>query len=81
MKTYLFSVTVEPDEDRWVAYCPALVEKGGATWGSSREEALANLQEVVRMTVQSMVAHEEPIPEEPASEVQVFPEPKVAVAV
>jgi hypothetical protein len=25
MKTYTFKVVVEPDEDRWHAYCPALV--------------------------------------------------------
>lgn len=81
MRTYLFSVTVEPDEDRWVAYCPALVDKGGATWGTTREEALANLQEVVRMTVDSMVAHGEPIPHEPATQVQVLAEPKVAVTI
>jgi hypothetical protein len=28
MKTYLFRLVVEPDEDRWVAYCPVLEEKG-----------------------------------------------------
>lgn len=79
MRTYLFSVVLEADEDRWVAHCPALVEKGGATWGSTREEALENLQEVVRMTVRSMIFHGEPIPQEPASQVQVLSEAKVAV--
>jgi len=33
MKTYIFKVVVEPDEDRWHAYCPVLEDKGGATWG------------------------------------------------
>ncbi len=32
IKTYLFKVIVEPDEDRWVAYYPALQDRGGATW-------------------------------------------------
>jgi predicted RNase H-like HicB family nuclease len=63
---YSFEVVVEPDEDAWYAYCPALVEQGGATWGASREEALANLDDVIRMVVASMIEHGESIPEEPA---------------
>jgi len=39
-KTYLFRVVVEPGEDRWHAYCPALEDIGGATWVHTREEAL-----------------------------------------
>jgi len=31
MKTYTFNVVVEPDEDRWHAYCPVLVHQGAAT--------------------------------------------------
>ena len=81
MKTYVFRVVVEPDEDRWVAYCPLLETKGGATWGYTREEALKNISEVVQMTVESMLEHGELIPEGPASEVQVFSEPKVAVTI
>lgn len=81
MKTYLFRVVVESDEDRWVAYCPALKDKGGATWGYTAEEALANIHEVVRMTVESMRQHDEPIPDKPASEVQILMEPQVAVTV
>lgn len=81
MKTYVFRVVVEPDEERWVAYCPALEEKGGATWGYTREEALKNVREVVQMTVDGLLARGEPIPEAPASEVQVFSEPSVAVTV
>jgi len=79
VKTYVFRVVVEPDEDRWVAYCPLLEEKGGATWGYTKEEVLRNIREVVEMTIESMVEHKEPIPEEPESEVQVFSEPKVAI--
>jgi hypothetical protein len=32
LTTYTFEIVVEPDEDRWHAYCPALVERGLATW-------------------------------------------------
>lgn len=62
MKTYVFRVVVEPDEDRWVAYAPALKDRGGATWGYTREEALENIGQVVQMTVDSMVQHGEAIP-------------------
>ena len=55
MKTYTFRVVVEPDEDRWFAYCPVLEDKGGATWGYTKEEALKNIREVVEMTVESMI--------------------------
>ena len=57
MKTYVFRVVVEPDEDRWFAYCPVLEEKGGATWGYTREEALRNIREVVEMTIESLIEH------------------------
>lgn len=80
MKTYVFRVVVEPDGDRWFAYCPVLEDKGGATWGYTKEEALKNIREVVQMTVESMIEHGEKIPETP-EEVQIFSEPKVAVTV
>jgi predicted RNase H-like HicB family nuclease len=72
---------VEPDEDRWFAYCPVLEKHGAATWGYTKEEALKNIREVVEMTIESMIEHGEPIPEEPESEVQISSEPKVAVIV
>ena len=81
MTTYIFKVVVEPDEDKWSAYCPALLEQGGATWGNTKEEALQHIHEVVQMVVQSLVEHGEPIPESPADEVQVSPESKVAVTI
>lgn len=79
MKTYVFRVVVEPDEDRWVAYSPSLKDRGGATWGYTREEALENIRQVMQMTVESMVAHGEPLPEDSSDDVQVFVEPQIAV--
>ena len=64
MKTYEFRVVVKPDEDRWIAYCPALVKQGAATWGYTREEASKNIKEVLQMTLESMALHEEAIPVE-----------------
>jgi predicted RNase H-like HicB family nuclease len=68
MKTYTFTVIVEPDEDRWHAYCPALESQGAATWGYTREEALKHIDEVLHMVVEAMLEDNERIPEEPAGQ-------------
>ncbi len=81
MRTYTFRVVVERDEDRWHAYCPALELLGGATWGYTREEALKNIDEVVKMVVASLQEHNEHIPEEAPDFVEVAHEPQVAVTV
>ena len=81
MKTYTFNVVVEPDEDRWHAYCPALVHKGAATWGNTEQEALKNIREVVQMVVESLTERGQPIPEGPSNQVQVTIEPRVAITV
>jgi predicted RNase H-like HicB family nuclease len=87
MKTYNFKVVVEPDEDfdghpsGWHAYCPAIEKQGASTWGATETEALKNINSVVHMVVESMLEHGEPIPEEPADQVQVTVEPRVAVTV
>ena len=78
-RTYLFRVVVEPDEDRWHAYCPVLEDKGGATWGYTREEALKNIREVVEMIMEELIEDGEPIPEASEKEVQIFSEPRVLV--
>lgn len=77
MKTYLFKVVVEPDEDRWSAYCPALKHLGAATWGNTREEALKHIDEVVHMVVAELIEDGDPIPED----VPVSEEPLVAITV
>ena len=79
--TYRFNVSVEPDGDRWYAYCPALLSAGAATWGYTRAEALRNIQDVVRMVVDSLVEHGEALPSEPPDQVQVLAEPQVAVII
>ena len=79
--TYHFKVVVEPDGDRWHAYCPALVTAGAATWGYTRQEALRNLQDVVRLVADSLIEHGEKLPSEPADQVQILAEPQVAVIV
>lgn len=59
IETYVFKIEVEPDEDRWFAYCPILEDRGAATWGYTREEALRNIKEVLQMTVESMIKNKE----------------------
>ena len=87
MKTYNFKIVVEPDEDfdgnpaGWHAYCPVLERQGGSTWGETEDVALRNINEVVRMVVESMLEHGERIPEEPSDQVEVTVEPRVAVTV
>ena len=77
MTTYTFKVVVEPDEDRWRAYCPALEEQGAATWGYTREAALQHIREVLEMIVAELVEEGKPVP----ANVAVSEEPLVAVTV
>ena len=82
MKTYTFRVVVEPDEDRWLAYCPVLEKYAATTWGNTSEEALQHIQEVVQMVVQELVEDQEEIPHDTlSSSVDVSAEPRVAVTV
>ena len=81
MKTYNFKVVVEPDGDRWHACCPVLEKYGAATWGNTEEEAYRHIQEVVQMVVDELIEEGKSIPDGPAPEVQVFPEPRVVVTV
>ena len=68
MKTYVLGIVLEPDEDfdghvaGWHAYCPALVAQGASTWGETQADALANIREVLQMTVSSMAEHGEAPP-------------------
>lgn len=87
MKTYNFRVVIEPDEDfdgnpsGWHAYCPALKAQGATTWGETETEALKNIDDVIHLVIESMLEHGEPIPEEPADQVEVTVEPRVAITV
>jgi predicted RNase H-like HicB family nuclease len=79
MKSYTFKVIVEPDEDRWHAYCPALETQGASTWGRTREEALKHIDEVTQLVVESMIEHGQPLPEETTEHVQVTVEPRITI--
>lgn len=62
LTSYTFQIVVEPDEGCWHAYAPDLESHGAVTWGETREEALRHIEEVVRLVVESMLEHGEPIP-------------------
>ena len=91
VKTYNFKVAIEPDEDfdgnpsGWHAYCPALRQVGGSMWGATREKALQNINEVVRMIAAEAVEEGRPLPEGPedsdAVEEVSQEEPRIAVTV
>ena len=61
MKTYLFRIEVEHDEEGWRAFCPPLEVLGASTWGETKEDALRNIQEVLSMIVEESVCDNQPI--------------------
>jgi predicted RNase H-like HicB family nuclease len=90
MKTYSFKAIVEPDEDAqgqpaWFAHCPALESLGAAASGRTPDEALSNVNDIVRMIVQEFIEAGKALPEGPADSVEVFEisreEPRIAVTV
>ena len=80
MKSYLFPVVVEPDEDVWRAYVPDLESRGAATWGHTREEALRNIQDAAEAYVADMLEAGESIPLE-RGRIDVIESPAVAVTI
>ena len=81
MRTYAYKVIVEPDDGGWHAYCPALRTHGAVTQGASETEALKNINEVVQIIVDELIAEGRPIPAGPAPDVDVFEDARVAVTV
>ena len=67
MKNYVFKIAVENDEHEdgrpaFRAYCPELESIGASTWGDTRDEALKNIGEVLRMIVDELVEEGKEIP-------------------
>jgi len=81
MRTYTFAVAVEPDEGGYHAYCPALRKYGAVTQGTTSEEALKNINELVRMIVDELIEDNIPLPSASNDDVEVFDGARVAVTV
>ncbi len=62
MKSYLFPIVLEPDADVWRAYVPELEARGAATWGTAKDEAIKNIQEVAQMVIESLLEDGETLP-------------------
>ncbi len=77
MRSYVFPVVIEPDEDVWRAYVPDLESKGAATWRHTKEDALKNIQEVAQMVIEELLEDGESLP----ASVTVTDQPVVAVTV
>jgi predicted RNase H-like HicB family nuclease len=60
MTNYQFTVVIEPDEDGYHAFVPAL--PGCHTFGSTIDEARTNLTEAIELHIESMQADGESIP-------------------
>jgi predicted RNase H-like HicB family nuclease len=58
--TLKVSVVVEPDEDGFHAYCPAL--KGLHVDGRTKKEALENAEKALVVYLRSLADHGEPLP-------------------
>lgn len=80
MKTYLFKVVLEPDEEGWHVYCPALRGQGAVTWGGTKEAALANIKEVIEMILEELKEEGARIPDQPKEEVIVSDESWISIA-
>ena len=77
MKSYIFPVVLEADEDVWRAYIPQLEARGAATWGHTQDEALKNIQVVAQMVIEALLEDGEQLP----PSVTVSEQPIVAVGV
>lgn len=77
MKTYVYKVVVEPDEDAFRAYCPALKDLGAATWGETEVDAVRNIHEVVELIIEELLEEGTPIP----TDVQVSEDPLISLTV
>lgn len=68
MKSYTYRIIIEPDEKNTLhAFVPAL--PGCHTWGETIEEARANIKDAIDVYLRSLIADNEPIPEDKGIEI------------
>lgn len=77
MKTYVFQVELEEEEDgRWSATIPAL--PGCYSWGYTKEEALEALKENAQAWLEVLIQNGQ-LPPQEGEEVRIIPAPTVTV--
>ena len=60
MTTYQFTVVIEPDEEGYHAFVPAL--PGCHSLGATIDEARENIAEAIELHIESMLEDGEPVP-------------------
>jgi predicted RNase H-like HicB family nuclease len=80
LRTYTFTVVVEPADEMWHAYCPTLLAYGAATWGTTREEVLGHIREMAEMIIERLAEEGASVPIAPANQEPVTGE-QIAVTV
>lgn len=79
MKTYVFQVELEKEEDgRWSATIPLL--PGCATWGYSREEALESIREAAQAYLEVLFEQGRSLPKEVTEKLTIIPSEAIAVS-
>lgn len=61
MKTYVFQVELEPDEDGWHVFYPPWRKIGASTWGATREAAIQNIREVLELLLEEFEEEGKPV--------------------
>lgn len=63
MADYHYTVIIErEDEGGFYAFCPAL--RGCRSHGETYEETIENIEEAIKLYIESLKAHSEPVPHE-----------------
>jgi len=62
-ENYSFTVIIEKEEEGgFHAYCPSL--PGCHTQGEGYEDVIENIKDAIKLYIESLIAHGEPLPEE-----------------
>ena len=60
MRKFVLPIVIEKDEDGYFVFCPTL--QGCYTQGDTYEEAIANIEDAIRLHIEDRLASGEPIP-------------------